>query len=404
MGLMSILIVDDSEDNQILLRAILRNAGYTEVLTAASARDAFDHLGMDGLASCETGIDLILMDIMMPDVDGIEACRRIKAYTRLRDIPIIMVTALTEVNYIEASFEAGAMDYVTKPVNKIEVLSRIRSALSLKRETEARKCAYVELEEKNQELARESLVKSQILSTATHELKTPLTSIVGYAKRMLQNQETVGPLNERQQRYVEAIQESSYQLTILINDLLDTSRIEAGRLEVTPTQLQVQQKVEDVVRAMQTQFEEKQIRVVLDIPSQLCPIYVDHDRCTQIITNLLGNACKYSSVGASVTITAAENGEFVQVDVADTGMGISEEDQLKLFTKFFRADNTATRAESGTGLGLFITKQLIQAHGGAIWVKSEVGTGSIFSFTLPRADVDLTRQDMPVETRSTGIV
>lgn len=388
MGLMSILIVDDSEDNRTLLRAILRNAGYAEVLTAASAHDAFDHLGMHDLASGETGIDLILMDIMMPEVDGIEACRRIKADTRLRDIPIIMVTALTEANYIEASFEAGAMDYVTKPVNKIEVLARIRSALSLKQETEARKCAYIELEEKNQELAQESLAKTQILTTATHEFKTPLTGIVACVDRLLLDRDTVGPLNERQERYLEQIEGISLRLNTLIDDLLAISRIESGSLELSLKKMQVLPGVQEAVESTQILLAEKQILVVLDIPHDLSPVKADQLRFSQIITNLLSNACKYSPEGATVTIAAREAAEQVQIDVSDTGIGISKVDQSKLFTKFFRADNSLSRSTSGNGLGLYITKHLVEVHGGKIWVQSKEGKGSTFSFTLPRPDVE----------------
>jgi len=248
---MSILIVDDSLDNRLLLKTILKAAGYTELLDAESARDAFKQLGMDNPASVAAGVDLILMDITMPEMDGIEACRRIKAATRLQDIPIVMVTARNEVKDLEAAFAAGAIDYITKPLNKVELLARVRSVLTLKREMDSRKFAYIELGEKNQELEQESLAKTQILSTVTHELKTPLTSIMGYVERILLQQERVGPLNERQQRYLETVQESAHQLKNLIDVLLDVSRIESGSFELNLTELDVQWEIEEVVRSMQ---------------------------------------------------------------------------------------------------------------------------------------------------------
>ena len=222
---MAILIVDDSVDSRLLMQLILRNSGYHELLTAASARDAFANLGMGGSAITDIEVDLVLMDIMMPEVDGIEACRCIRSVERFRDLPIIMVSGVAETKYLEAAFDAGAIDYITKPINKIKVAARVRSALSLRR-------AYAELEEKNQILANESLAKSQILTTVTHELKTPLTRIVGYSDRLLFGQRTVGQLNERQQRYVTAIAESSRRLEALVKDLLDISIIEAGKLEL----------------------------------------------------------------------------------------------------------------------------------------------------------------------------
>jgi len=154
---MSILIVDDAPDNLLLLQAILKSAGHAAVLTAESAREAFRHLGMDGADGTlekSLEVDLILMDFMMPEMDGREACRRIKAVERLRDIPIIMVTANTDPEDLQAAFAAGAMDYITKPLRKVELLARVTSALNLKHETDARKSRERELAEKNRELAQ----------------------------------------------------------------------------------------------------------------------------------------------------------------------------------------------------------------------------------------------------------
>lgn len=163
---MSVLIVDDSQHSRLLLTAFLKGAGYRDVLALESAREAFKHLGMNDLEGNAAGSDLILMDITMPELDGIEACRRIKATPELQDIPVIMVTAHDEAKYLDEAFAAGAMDYITKPVDKVELRARVRSALALKHEMDSRKLAYVKLGE-------ESLAKTQILSTVSHELKRP---------------------------------------------------------------------------------------------------------------------------------------------------------------------------------------------------------------------------------------
>jgi CheY-like chemotaxis protein len=154
---MSILLVDDTPDNLLLLQVILKSAGHAVVLTAESAREAFRRLGMDGADGTlekSPGVDLILMDFMMPEMNGLEACRRIKAVERLRDVPIIMVTANTDPEDLQAAFAAGAMDYITKPPRKVELLARVTSALNLKREMDARKSRERELAEKNRELAQ----------------------------------------------------------------------------------------------------------------------------------------------------------------------------------------------------------------------------------------------------------
>lgn len=264
-GFMGILIVDDSESIRMLMEVILRKTGYHQLLTAASARDAFTRLGMDGPATPDMDIDLVLLDIMMPEVDGIEACRRINAVESLRDIPIIMVSARADTKYLEAAFNAGAHDYITKPFNTLEVTARVRSALALKRETDSRIHAHAELQEKNRLLANESLAKSQILKTATHDLKTPLTGIIGYADRLLGQRANVGLLSERQQKYVEAISECSHQMSFMIDRLLDVSRIEAGNLDMTPICLEVREEIERTIQNLQTRFQEKRINVLLDV-------------------------------------------------------------------------------------------------------------------------------------------
>ena len=248
-----------------------------------------------------------------------------------------------------------------------------------------RRTASVErlVAQRTQELREESLAKSQILSTVTHELKTPLTSIVGYADRMLLRRDTVGPLNERQERYMENVQEEAHRLKTLIDDLLDTSRIESGSLELKLTELDVQREIEHAINSLRDQFAGKQIETQRNIPTDIVPVRADHLRLSQIIINLLTNAYKYSAEGTKVTIAAQQQGALVQIDVSDTGIGMSDADQARLFTKFFRADNTSTRRESGTGLGLFITRHLVEAQGGSIWVESQEGKGSTFSFTVP---------------------
>jgi signal transduction histidine kinase len=395
---MGILVVDDQPGIRLMLETILKDAGYTNVQTAESAAEAFDLLGVDDAFSPATGIDLILMDISMPGINGIEAWRRIKAVAYLKDIPIIMVTGLVDTKDLQTAFAAGAVDYITKPPNIGEMLARVCSALEMKRELEL---AFAELEEKNRELEDASLAKTQILSTATHELTTPLTSIVGYIDRILLRRDKVGPINEKQQHYLETVQKNAHRLKALVDDLLDVSRIEAGSLELTLLELDVRHEIIDAIQLMQNQIGEREINLTLNIPENLGRIKADRLRFCQVIINLISNACKYSPVGATVTIAAREADGLVQIDVSDTGIGISEEDQARLFSKFFRADNTSTREVSGTGLGLYITKHLIEAHGGDIWAESQLGQGTTFHFTWPWSDNRLESSNQPAPAELT---
>ena len=397
---MSILVVDDLPDFRQLMQAVLEDAGYSEVITAGSTQEAFTILGLDDPSLPTPGVDLILLDINMPETDGVEACQRIKSVSKLRDIPVIMVTGVAAEEKLEQAFSAGATDYILKPTNPAEMIARIGSALKLKQEMERRKSGYVsdleeknrelelaflELEKKNEELEEASRAKTQILSTATHELKTPLTSIIGYIDIILMRQNKVGPLNEKQQRYLQTAQRNSYRLKSLVDDLLDISRIESGGLDLAPAELELWPEIEEIVTGMQTQLNDKNIDLVLDIPQDICPVLADKLRLGQVISNLLSNACKYSPQGARVTIRAREEDAGVRIDVSDTGIGISAEDQERLFTKFFRADNSSTREVSGSGLGLYITKHLIEAHGGRIWASSQIGQGTTFSINWPKA-------------------
>lgn len=399
---MSILIVDDSPDSRSLLKTLLeKDASSGEVLTAASAFDAFQYLGVDCPASIATPVDLILMDISMPDMDGIEACRWIKSMNGARDIPIIMVTAHSEVWSLEEAFQAGAMDYITKPVNKIDLRARVRSAWALKREMDRRKHSYInDLETNNRELELAYLANTQIMSTITHELNTPFASIIGYLDRLIGQQESVGPLNERQQKYAQSARTNCSRLKVMIDDLLDMSQIETASLDLTPVALDVLSEIQNIVRSKQGQIEGAKIQALLNIGPDLRPVMADRLRFAQIMSNLLSNACKYSPPGSTVTISAQESMGQIRVDVSDSGIGIPWADQSRLFAKLSRVDNSSTREVYGAGLGLFITKHLVEAHGGRIWVQSEEGKGSVFSFTLPQADVHDTIQPASVPTKS----
>lgn len=396
---MSILIVDDQDTVRDVLKRVLGRGGYTDIITAESANEAFALLGLDDPTASISAVDLILMDVNMPDLDGVEACARLKTNLHLKDIPVIMITGDTEVARLTQALSAGAVDYITKPLDFNEMLARVGAAIQSKWETDRRKSVYfndleeksrnlelalTELETKNQKLEQASVAQTQILSTASHELKTPLTSIVGYVDRMLFRQDAVGPLNDRQQRYLETVRNSAYRLKSLVDDLLDISRMEAGCLEISLVNLNLAQEIGDSIKSLRTQFQEKQIRVSF-VPSPDCPseIRADKLRFAQVMSNLLSNACKYSPAGTTVTVAVRRQGDAAQIDVSDEGIGISQEDQAKLFTKFFRADNSLTREESGTGLGLYITRHLVEAHGGSIWVASKEGQGTTFSFLWP---------------------
>ena len=372
-------MVDDSPQMQLLLATLLADAGYSEVITAGSADQAFAILNSEGDGGTGTEIDLVLMDVLMPETDGLEACRRMKAMPSASIIPIILMTGQHDDKCLEQAFESGAMDYVAKPLNQTELRSRVRSALALKHEMDQNLLANIQL-------SNESLAKSQILATATHELKSPLTSIVGYVDSLLLQQDSIGPLNRLQTEFLLAVQRNSHRLRTLIEELLDVSRIESGSLEFSLEKILAREVIDEVVLCLNGQSREKSMNLQVKIKPDLAPIWADSLRFGQIITNLLSNAIKYSGEGSDITIAAEDGPTTVRFMVSDTGVGIAEDDQARLFDKFFRIDNRLNRQESGTGLGLFITRYLVEAQGGSIQVQSKPNEGTTFSFILPRFD------------------
>jgi signal transduction histidine kinase len=245
-------------------------------------------------------------------------------------------------------------------------------------EEELRRKNY-QLEQQNLAIEEANRLKSEFVSMVSHELRTPLTSIEGYAELMLEDEQ----LAEEHRDSLTLVKKNADRLLGLINDLLDLSRIEAGRLDLRQTSLDLALLIPEVAGSLRPLIEAKRQRLRLDLVQALPPVWADADRVTQILTNLISNAHKYTLVEGSITVAARRDDGFVRVDVSDTGIGLSPEDQAKLFTKFFRAQDRSSQAVRGTGLGLVITRLLVELHGGRITMSSAPGQGSTFSFSLP---------------------
>jgi len=225
-------------------------------------------------------------------------------------------------------------------------------------------------------------MKSDFVSNVSHELRTPLTSIKGSVENMLDG--LTGSLNEKQIRYLVRIKLNTDRLSRLINDLLDLSRIESGRVEVRPTRLPLTALAEEVAEYLKPLATEKLIRIEVPSPDPSATAWADRDKVTQVLVNLIGNALKFTPKEGKVTVALAKNeNDYVQISVADTGPGILPDDTNKIFSKFYQVTNIAKQKPRGSGLGLAISKALVEMHGGKIWVESEVGRGSTFYFTLP---------------------
>jgi PAS domain S-box-containing protein len=240
--------------------------------------------------------------------------------------------------------------------------------------------------------------KSEFISTVSHELRTPMTSIKGYTDLLLMS--AVGELNEQQRRFLDTVKTNVDRLADLVADLLDISRIESGRLRLELEELELGKVLTQAASALRGQFAARRILIESEIGDGLKTLG-DAERITQVITNILQNACQYTRPGGQVVLSAYREGQEIRIDVADTGIGISEKDQKRLFERFFRADHPVVMETQGTGLGLAIIKSIVEMHNGRVWIESELEEGTTVSFTLPFVRPNDTDQD--VETVSAEV-
>ena len=233
-------------------------------------------------------------------------------------------------------------------------------------------------------------LKSEFVSTVSHELRTPMTSIKGYADLLLMG--AAGPVPEAQGKFLEIIKNNADRLSLLVNDLLDIARIDQGRAKLNLAPLSVREVLDDVMKHLHGRIEDsgKAIHVTVDVPDDLPAVIADRDRVTQILTNLVDNAFQYTHEGGSIRVSAGLNADAIQINVADTGIGIAPENLERVFERFYRGEDPLVMASAGTGLGLSIVKNLVEMHGGRIWVESELGAGATFSFTLPLGSAEET--------------
>jgi len=243
-----------------------------------------------------------------------------------------------------------------------------------------------------EQVRRANEAKTEFIFFVSHELKQPMTSIKGYTDLLIKG--VAGELTDAQNSFLETVRSNVGRLNTLVSDLLDISRIESGRIRLELRSVSIEEVIGEALRTTQGQIEAKQQTLEVEVPADLSPVRGDRDRLVQILTNLVSNAYKYTPEGGHIAIRAQRwsdgrdvtgQDEFVLCSVIDTGVGMTPENQKRLFTKYFRADDPTVCSIPGTGLGLVITKSLVELHGGEIWVESEAGKGSTFSFTIPVA-------------------
>jgi len=366
-----ILIVDDERHNRDVLQAMLALEGF-DLQTAASGEEALAMLAQEPP-------DLILLDIMMPGVDGYEVASRIKANAATRHIPIIMVSALDGHDAKMGGLGAGVEGFLTKPVDRAEMCAGVRNLLRLKVHGDY----YAQQAESRKEQVR---FQDEFLSNVSHELRSPLSAIKQFTTILLNG--VAGELNQEQRRYQQIVLKNVGQLQSMIDDLLEVTRLEAGKLTIEPVRLSVAEAVTDTLDTLRETARAKGVGLSCNLPADLAPVHADRIRLRQILIILLDNAIKFTPTGGTVAIRARplpDDPRFVVVEVSDSGCGVSPEVAGRLFDRLYQAADHGQGSRKGLGLGLHICKGLVTRQGGRIWLEPRATQGSTFAFTLPLA-------------------
>jgi signal transduction histidine kinase len=374
----SILVVDDDPIVRSLMQATLRTDGFT-VFEAA-----------DGVEGCrlyeEHRPDLMLVDLIMPHMDGYELCRVLRARPESAYVPIVVATSLDDVPSIARAYDAGATDFIPKPVNWLVLNHRVRYILRASR-------AFEELRRNQERLiaAKEAAeaanrAKSEFLANMSHELRTPLNAIIGFSGMM--RDRMFGPLDDKYAEYAGIIGDSGRHLLAIISDILDLSKADADRMMLAEERVEIEDVVELGSKIVEDMARRARIQFVSEIEEKLPPVIGDPAKLTQILVNLLSNAVKFTPPGGQVRLRVGQRAHRgITFQVEDTGVGMSPDQIPIALAPFGQISNSLTRKHDGVGLGLPLTKRLVELHGGTMELDSEPGKGTTASVHLPEARV-----------------
>jgi signal transduction histidine kinase len=337
----------------------------------------------DGQAALEAALaappDLVLSDAMMPRLDGFGLLRALRAEARTRRLPVIMLSARAGEESALESLDAGADDYLAKPFSAKELLARVRSSLTL---AQLRREWEQKLALANAELAELAVAKDRFLATMSHEIRTPLNAVIGMAGLLAES-----PLSDEQRDFAQTIRSSGDHLLTVINDILDYSKLESGKLQIEQISFSVSNLVEEALDMVMAKARDKHLELVYELsPDVPSAVLGDPGRVRQVLLNFLSNAVKFTEEGeVLVSVSAepvAEGHRELKFAVRDTGIGLSPEQRGRLFQPFAQADESTARRFGGTGLGLAISRGLAELMQGRAWVDSTPGKGSTFCFTI----------------------
>jgi signal transduction histidine kinase len=379
-----ILIVDDEKGIRDVLSQAFTQFGDMEVELAESGAEALQKIERNRF-------DLVLTDLTMPKMNGLQLIDEIS-----KNRPEIIIVLMSGEGTIDSALEGmrrGASDFITKPFNLPEMFIRLNRVFDEKHRVKRLGDLIGKLEESILELKKQDEIKSEFVSVASHELRTPLAAIKNAIQLILTGK--TGAINEAQTKFLSMAERNISRLTNILNDLLNLSRIESGKMKMDFEKLDLRSLIENILSSFKAQVDGKSITLQMEVPQKVPAVYGDREKVEQILTNLVGNALKFTPEGGEVVISVEPydgGGKMMAIAVKDSGIGIPPDQFEKIFDKFYQVEGSLQRSVGGTGLGLAITKGLVEAHQGKIFIESGVGKGSTFTFTLPIAEEE--RRDL----------
>lgn len=367
----NILIVDDQPANLQVLSEILKAKGH-KVRPVPSGKLA--------LAAAENDLpDLILLDIMMPDMDGYEVCRRLKNQATLKHVPVIFISILDDTADKIRGFQAGGVDYITAPFQSEEVLARVEAHLTLHNYRSALEEKTRQLEISYSRLQELENLRDQLTHMIIHDMRNLLMGLKGYLD--LLQIHSYGQLDEKCTRFLRTAFKSIDDLTAMINNLLDISKMEAKEMTLHLVRCDLTELVGEAIEKLEATRESRNI--ILDFPPRVTLVTADRDILLRVIINLMDNAIKFTSADGTIVLGVEPMEDRVRFFIWDNGPGIPVAYQEKIFAKFGQVEIQQSGRKWSTGLGLAFCKLAVEAHHGKIWVESEAGTGTTFFFEIP---------------------
>lgn len=361
----TVLVVDDNPNNLKIAALTLRELNF-KIVIATNGKSAIDLVE-------RTNPDLILLDIMMPEMDGFEVCKIIKSKEKHKNLPVIFLTALGEKSKIVKGFELGGVDYITKPFNKEELIIRIKAHLELKFTRD-------ELQETSDHLRDLNSLKDKMFSVIGHDLRSPLGNI-----QMTLDLLSKGVFEHNSDDYKETMQtlvECSNEVSNLLENLLAWAKAQSGNLKVQPEQINLSSLVESTYFLFKKNLSLKNINFRSELPNDIA-IFTDLYLTKTILRNLVSNALKFTKEGGQITILCEQNKNEVILSVVDTGIGIAEENLTKLFDPKEHLSSYGTNGETGQGIGLKVASSFAEKMNAKLTVKSNLENGSNFSLSIP---------------------